>query len=322
MRAVAVAVATTVCLALAFHTVDVAAVGRALGGAKPHYFALAVLLLLGNLLVAMARFRVVLDRFGYVPAWRRLHGAFCVGLIGNLFVLNFIGQSVGRAGALTSSGVPIGVTFIATLLERVIAAGTLAVAGLCAAWFLLPHFGFEIAQGGAFVLSLVAAMMLAALVAGAVSYRRCAAVRIVAAVGRNVARFWSVGLLTVLTHSFMLGGYISVLLALGLEAATFEIAGAVLMVMFAAALPISVSGWGVRELSALAILGAIGLDSATSLAAALVVGVLSLGVSLAVALPGLFLALTPIGGLSRTRKVRAALGPRNGKLRPQSLRQT
>ena len=289
----AVAVTTTVCLTLAFRVVDVDAVGRALNGARSHYLALAVLLLLGNLLVALARFRVVLHRFGHLPAWMQLHGAFCVGLIGNLFVLNFIGQSIGRAGALTSSGVPIGVTIIATLVERVLAAGTLAVAGLCAAWFLLPRLGFEIAQGGAYSLSLVGAMTLAAVFAGAVSYRRGSAVRTVSAVGRNVARFWSVGLLTVLTHCFMLGSYIAVLLALGLDTATLEVAGAVLLVMLAAAFPISVSGWGVRELSALAILGAIGIDSVTSLAAAFVVGVLSLGVSLVVALPGLFLVLNP-----------------------------
>ena len=118
VRVAVVIVATTVCMVLAFHTVDVGAVGKALSGVKPRYAALAVVLLLCNSLVAMARFRVVLGKFGYFPAWRRLFGAFSIGVLGNQFVLNVIGQSVGRAGALTSSGVPFGATIIATLVER------------------------------------------------------------------------------------------------------------------------------------------------------------------------------------------------------------
>ena len=297
MRLVVVIVATTVCMALAFRMVDVGAVAKALSAFKPRYAALAVVLLLCNAFVAMARFRVVLGKFGYFPAWRRLFGAFSIGLLGNQFVLNVIGQSVGRAGALISSGVPFGATIIATLVERILAAGVLAVAGLAAAWFLLPRFGFDFAHGGAYFFSLAGGMTLAACAATAVAYRRGAAARATAAAGRGFERFWSATLLTILAHVFMLGGYIATLLALGIEAPTFEIACALVIVMFVAGLPISLGGWGIRELSAVAALGAVGIDPPTALAAALVVGIFSLGVNLVIAVPGLFLVLSPGRGI-------------------------
>ena len=265
VRVVVAIAATVVCLVLAFHTVDIGAVGKALSGIKPRYAALAVVLLLCNSLVAMARFRVVLGKFGYVPTWRPLFSAFAVGLIGNQFVLNIIGQSVGRAGVLASVGVPFGATIIATLLERLLAAGLLGAAGLVAGWYLLPHFGFDLAHGGAYFLSLVGGMLLASLAAAWAVYRPGTAARAVLAAARGVERFWPVGLLTILAHCFMLGSYIAVLLALGLAGATPEIASALVVVMFAAGLPISLSGWGIRELSAVAALGAVGIEPATAL---------------------------------------------------------
>ena len=293
MRAVACVCATVLGLAVAFRAVDVGEVGVALSGIKPAYAAAAVGLLLCNALISIVRFRVVLAGLGFRPAWLRLFGAFCVGLIGNQFVLNIIGQSVGRAGALTSYGVPFGATIIATFMERVLAAGVLAAAGVAAAWLLLPHFGFDIVHGDSYFIFLAAGMTSAACAAIAVVYRRGEIARSVTAAWRGMERFWPAALLTVLAHLFMLGGYVSALLAVGLESPTLEIAGALVIVMFVAGLPISLGGWGVRELTAVAVLGAVGIDSPMALAAALVVGFLSLGVNLAIAFPGLFLLLVP-----------------------------
>ena len=278
-------VATAICMTLAFQTVEIGQVGTALSALRPHYAALALFLILCNLLIAMARFRVLLGRFGFSPAWRRLFAAFSVGLLGNQFVFNVIGQSVGRAGVLSSSGVPFGATIIATLFERILAACILAVAGIAAAWFLLPRFGFGIAHGGAYFLVLVAGVTLAAVAAVAVSYRRGAATRTFSAASRSIRQFWSVLLMTIVAHAFMLGGYIAALFAMGLETVTFVTVGASLLVMFAASLPISLSGWGIRELGAVAVLGTVGVEPSMAFAAALVVGLLSLGLNLALAVP-------------------------------------
>ena len=293
VRAVACLCATALCLAVVLRVVDVGEVGTALRGVKPVYAAFAVVLLLCNVLISIVRFRLVLGGFGFHPAWLRLFGAFSVGSIGNQFVLNIIGQSVGRAGALTSSGVPFGATIIATFVERLLAAGVLAAAGAASAWLLLPRFGFDVTQGGAYFIFLVIGVTTAACTAIATVYRRGEVVRWVAKARRVVEQFWRAALLTVLVHLFMLGGYVSVLLALGLREPTLEIASALVIVMFIAGLPISLGGWGIRELSAVAALGAVGIESPMALAAALLVGLFSLGVNLAIAFPGLFLALRP-----------------------------
>ena len=276
---------------LAFYTVDVGVVGKVLGGIKPGYAALAAVLILVNSIVAMVRFRVLLGRFGYLPEWRRLFAAFSIGSLGNQFVLNIIGQSVGRAGILTSSGVPFGATIIVTIVERIFASAVLTAAGLAAVWILLPHFGFKFAHGDDYLLSLGGGVAVVALAAATVAYERGATTRVAAAAIRGIERFWPVLLLTVLAHGLMLGGYVATLLALGLEAPSLEVVGALVIVMFAAALPISLNGWGIRELSAIAVLGAVGLEAPTALAMGLFVGVLSLSATLVFAVPGLYIAL-------------------------------
>lgn len=289
MRTALVVAATAVCMVLALRAVDLGAVGEALGGVDPRHVALAVVLLLCNAFVAMVRFRFLLGGFGYSPAWQRQVAAFSVGLLGNQFVLNFLGQSLGRAGVLVSSGVPFGATVIATFFERLLAAGLLGTACLIAAWYLLPHFGFDFSHGGAYFVSLVGGMALAATFAGVAVSRHGTLVRAVAVAVRGVRRFWRVGLLTIVAHCFMLGSYVAALFALGHETLTTEIVAAAIIVMFVAGLPFSLGGWGIRELSAVAAFGAVGVDPSMALAAGLLVGVCSLVVNLVAACPGLLL---------------------------------
>ena len=61
VRVAAIAVATSVCMALAFYTVDVGVVGDALGGIMPRYATLAAILILFNALVPL---RSDSDRLG------------------------------------------------------------------------------------------------------------------------------------------------------------------------------------------------------------------------------------------------------------------
>ena len=121
IRVAGIALATAVCMALAFYSVDLAVMGKVLGGIKLGYATIAVACLLLNAMVALARFHVLLDRFGYSPGWRRLFVAYSIGLFGNQFVFNIVGQSIGRASVLASSGVPFAGTIVATLVERTIA---------------------------------------------------------------------------------------------------------------------------------------------------------------------------------------------------------
>lgn len=162
-RIAGVAVTTALCMALAFLVIDVGAVGKALDGVDLRYATLAVVLILLNSMVALLRFRVLMDRFGHSPGWRQLFVAFSIGLFGNQFVFNIVGQSVGRAGVLRTSGVPFDRTIIVTVVERTIAFGVLGTVAVVAALFLLPDLGFEFAHSGTYFLSLVGGLTLATL---------------------------------------------------------------------------------------------------------------------------------------------------------------
>jgi len=268
--------ATVACMYLAFRTVEFDSVVASLSDSKPIYLVFAAALILCNVLLALVRFRVVLGVFDYSPPWRQLFSAFSIGQLANQIVLNVIGQSLSRASLLASAGVPFGATVIATIFERLLAAGILFTASLIAAWILLPQFGFDLELGGAYFLSLVGGAVLVSLVATALVWRPTGIMQRIAASVRTAARFWSSALLTVVAQLCMLGAYIVALLGLGLAEPTVDTVAALLIVMFVSSLPISLAGWGIRELSAVAALGAVGIEPSTAFAAAVVVGGLSL----------------------------------------------
>ena len=275
VRSVLIGVASAGCLALAFHMVDLDALGAAATSVALEHVAIATLLILCNAALSFVRLRFLLGYSGYTPKWGPLFSAFAIGQLANFTILNVIGQSIGRAGVLASVGVPFGATVVVTFLERILAAGILLSAALVAAWFLIPHFGFDLHHGGAYLLHLVGGMALVGLVAMVAARRQVAVTAHLVRCIRHAGRLWPGALLTVLAHACMLGAYLAVLQGQDLPALTLEIAAALTMVMFAASMPISFAGWGIRELSAIVALGAVGVAQPTALAAALVVGGLS-----------------------------------------------
>jgi O-antigen ligase len=78
--------------------------------------------------------------------------------------------------------------------------------------------------------------------------------------------------------------------------------------MFAAAIPISFAGWGMRELGAVAALGAIGMSAGSAMSASVLIGVLSLlTVGLAAATTLAFKLTPPTAGLTESGATAAAL---------------
>ena len=284
---------TVACLVLAFLTIDTGSLEQSLMEVRLEYAALAGLLLLLNLMAAVWKFRVLMHRLEYSPGWRPLFTSFSIGLLGSQFFFNIIGQSIGRAVILRASGVPYERTITGTLVERMIAAGVLGAITLAATSLLLPNLEFPLIPGEVQLPWLAGGMTLVGLSAVAVTIRDRGRelAPAIASLGRAAGKFTPVILLTVLCHFFMLAGFWAALMSVGLDTLTLEAAVATAVVAFAAAVPISLNGWGVRELSAIAIFGAVGMESATALAGALLVSVLLLGLNLAVGIPGLWFAL-------------------------------
>jgi uncharacterized membrane protein YbhN (UPF0104 family) len=75
-----------------------------------------------------------------------------------------------------------------------------------------------------------------------------------------------------------LAAYVALERALAPHIGIVSLAAASCIVMLAASLPVSFGGWGLRELSAVVALQAIGLSAASALLTALLIGFLSLAV--------------------------------------------
>ena len=96
---------------------------------------------------------------------------------------------------------------------------------------------------------------------------------------RLIAAMLRVSLLTATIQFATLVTFVSSALALAPEADLLGLAAASTIVMLASALPISFGGWGVRELGAVFALGAVGVPADAAFLSALMVGIVSLFVT-------------------------------------------
>src|SRR5262249_23064109 len=139
--------------------------------------ALAVVVLVANFLFAFFRFEWTLGAVGVTLDRRSSAYAFALGNLASQFLLNIIGQSLTRAVVLQASGVPMSATVAATWLERLIAIATVGAGAAVSALVLFGSLGFELHEGGAYLLSIALAV---ASVLGVVGFPRFAA-----AIGRD-----------------------------------------------------------------------------------------------------------------------------------------
>jgi len=237
---------------------------------------LAGLLVLLNTFIVFFRFRSILAAFGYKPGWRDALLAFTTGQISNQILLNVVGQSLSRAAALTSAGIPFGVSVVATYWERVMAAGLLFVLSLAGALYLFLNIGIDLKSGGAYLVSLISGIVLVSVVVLAVFLHNREFRTRLPAIPRQMLRFWPAALLTLAAHGAMAAAYAVLLSDLGLPHVTLGVLAALSIVMFTASLPISFSGWGIRELSAAQALAVVGVSSPVAVAAAVVIGLLGM----------------------------------------------
>lgn len=249
---------------------------------------LAGLLILLNTALVFFRFRSVLGSFGYTPPWRDALLAFTVGQVSNQVLLNIVGQSLSRAAALKAAQIPVGVSVLATYWERVIAAGLLFLFSLGGAFFLFLRIGIDLESGGTYLLSLLAGVVLVFAVNFALLLTRPAVRGQIRQLPRQLLRFWPALLLTLAAQACMLLAYL-VLLADYNQPVSPGVVAALTIVMFTASLPISFSGWGIRELSAAQALAVVGVSSSTAVAGAVAIGLLSLLVTLAGGILGAWL---------------------------------
>lgn len=277
------------CLVFAFLFVDLEALQRTLFSVRADTLALGLALVLASVLFALIRFRIVLGSFGYLPSWRDTFVAFSLGQASNLIFLNIIGQSLSRAAILSQANVPAGVSVVVTYWERGLAAAILFLFSMAGGWFLFANSILDLQAAAAYLVYVFGSLfVVSAIVAVAILGPVVASAR---------AKYWSAAalrmwpsvVLTLMSQLCMLAAYLVILFQVGDVPFSLAIVSAITVVMFAASLPISFSGWGVRELSSVQILGAIGIGSSIAVTTAITIGLISLVVLVIFSFLGMWL---------------------------------
>lgn len=268
---------TAAAFVIAFMQADLSAFWPAIRSISLPTMALAGSALLFGALLAALRLWFIARDVGHRLSTRDALLALSVGQVAGAVTVQFFGQIVARSALLSPRGISAPANIVMVTYERLVAvaiSGLLATAG---AWYLFGRLAVDLQGGGDRFVKIVLGIVAVVLAGGAMGWGRAAVQRLVPQFNRRVlTAILRSGALTVAIQLATAIAYVAVAHALAPQVLLGDLFAASVIVMFAASLPISFSGWGVRELSAVLALSAIGLKSSAALAVAVIVGVLAL----------------------------------------------
>ncbi len=295
LRRVALVILSVGLLGFAFASVDLGAAARAAVSVGAGHILLAIAFLVINLVLSSLRFRSVLAGAGHelpVSAALQINIA---SQIGSLFVVQLVGHIASRAILLKPYGVVPSRVAALAIYEKVYSLGVCLIFLFAGLGYL---FGFgaweriEALFGGISPLGMIALILLAALACYWL-FPVLVRLRLITQVGRGqqVSDMLTALALTLGTQACMVAAYVTVCSGLRPDVPPLAIAAATSVVMYLAAMPITSGGWGIREVSSIHLLGLIGFDAASALAASVLTGLLGL-VVLGLVAAGVGLAAT------------------------------
>lgn len=241
-------------------------------------------LLAANFALVSARLLVLLAQFGWrVGGWTALR-ATAAGQAAGLVVFQLVGQVVGRQVVLRASGITPAVTTAATVYERAILFAVAAGFGLAGALHVFGRAAVaELVAGIPWVEAAVAGAGALVLALGSTAGpRERNALRRMVRPGRLAGAF-AVTALTATGQALVVASFVVGLRAAAPQTDMLSLVAAAAVVSFAAGLPISVNGWGVREVAAIHVFGLLGVPAGQALAVSVAVGVCATAVVLAAA---------------------------------------
>ena len=269
-------------IALVFWSSGVENVLRGLAGFPPWAVASMLALLLANLILVSFRFWRVLGHFGIAVPWGIALRASIAGNVAGLVVIPLFGQIMGRQSVLHSFGVQPVVNASLAAYERALLAFLSGVLGTLGGFYLLG----QSVVAGFFEQIALAEIVIAACGGWALSlwlgrsrFEKKLSGRVFSSA--NLARVMLIAGLTFAGQLLMLGCFVVGILAVsqGIPIASLFAASAI--ISLAASMPITVGGWGVREVVAVYVLGNLGIPAADALSMSVMVGLCSTLVILA-----------------------------------------
>lgn len=230
--------------------------------------------ILVGFLLAILRLRMISADLGYRLTFMQSVAAFSMGQVGGILFFQIVGQLVARGAYLSrvETNVPMAGTILITGSERLAAALVSTILAIVGALYLFRGITLDTS------LSPVRMLVGLLLVGAACGYMWRAPI------GEFVSGITASGLkrtIRALLMSFliqlpMMAAYVMAAEVTSPNIDLFQIAAATSLVMFAASIPISFAGWGIREMSAMAALSAVGMSTESALAVAILIGVVSI----------------------------------------------
>ena len=249
-----------------------------------------IIALIANSFAAVLRFQVIATEIKHPIQLRRAMAVVSAGSLAGAVFFQVAGQLMARGIIAARGGIPFGAVVIITAYERFVAAIISALLALAGAFFIFGNVYLDQASGGADLIKIMCGLFAAGVAGALLGYGRIATQALTPLLTRHfVRRCLTVVGLTVLVQLPMMVAYVAAARALSPQTSIPDLIAASVIVMFAASVPISLAGWGVREMSALVALGAIGVAPHAALMAAVLIGVgsmLSMGLIAAMSLPG------------------------------------
>src|SRR4029079_5017990 len=272
----AISIALLLCVSwlVTFHY-DISEILLDLRGLSPQILGVVVLALLANVFAAVLRFQVVAtDINGRPVAFRRAMAVVSAGNLAGAIFFQIAGQLMARGVLAGRGGISFAAVVVITAYERIIAAAVSAFLALAGALYIFGNVYLDQESGGADLVRVVCGLAMATIGGASLGYGRVVAQSLTHLLSRNFAQRCLTGIgLTLLVQIPMMVAYVALAHALSPHTKLSDLVAASTIVMFAASVPISLAGWGVRELSAVVALGAIGVAPHAALAAAIIVGV-------------------------------------------------
>jgi len=288
---------TLAALTVAIGEVDIDALLAGAARVDPLWGLVGLACLAVNLLVVSFRLRRLMAGLNTACSMTVALRANIAGALAGFFMFQMLGTLVGRYHVLRQSGAPAGVTTSVTYYEKL---GVFLIAGT----FCL--IGAMVVDGGAIVED---ALRTVPVLEMATAIGLCVAAYLIAArtsLERSIlsalrsARFLSglAELFSISAAALLLNylAFVSALWAFGAQTPTHQLLAGAAIVSFAASLPISANGWGVREIAAIQVFGVFGVPPEVALLVSVFVG---LG-SMAVILAGSFLFPVAVSASDRT----------------------
>jgi hypothetical protein len=278
---------TLVALGAALYRFDVGNLARTADALSLYAFVIVTLALLAGNLLACVRLQLIARDMNHRLRFLDVLVAMTSGQLAGSFFFQIFGQTLARSATLAKSGVSVSATIVITVYERMVAALVSLALAVFGALYLFGGVTFDIAGGGDQLIKIAAGLIVVAgagawLVWGRLTWPPLRDMMS----WSNLLRYGRASAISIAIQATTMAAYVAAAHSLAPQVPFVSLVSATALVMLAASIPISLAGWGLREISAVYALGAIGMSYDTSLVVALLIGGTSIAVTALLALTG------------------------------------